>query len=135
MSIAMSNSAPAHSDYFTSGQHFLETFTLLPETIQKHKLMVTSTSISSTSNMTLLHTANITPRTSNNTRCYLNSLITPFRLFTSFFSHEACSTNPNSIFHAAIKNYPKTLHLCTQQNLVRKQLNVNTHTHVTTFPR
>ena len=26
MSIAMSNSAPAPSDYFTSGQHFLETF-------------------------------------------------------------------------------------------------------------
>ena len=35
------------------------------------------------------------PRTSNNTRCYLNSLITPFRLFTSFLSYEACSTNAN----------------------------------------
>ena len=53
----------------------------------------------------LLHTANIIPRTSNNTRCYLNSLITPFRHFTSFLSHEACSTNTNSIFHNAIKNY------------------------------
>ena len=31
MSTAMQNSAPTHS-YFTSGQHFLETFMLLPET-------------------------------------------------------------------------------------------------------
>ena len=35
------------------------------------------------------------PRTSNNTHCYLNSLITPFLLFTSFLSHETCSTNAN----------------------------------------
>ena len=34
---------------------------------------------------------------------YLNSIITPFRLFTSFLSHEACSTNANSIYHVAIK--------------------------------
>ena len=31
MLIVMSNSAPAPSDYFTFGQHFLETFTLLHE--------------------------------------------------------------------------------------------------------
>ena len=43
------------------------------------------------------------PCTSNNTRWYLNSLITPFCLFTSFFSYEACSTKANSLFHAAIK--------------------------------
>ena len=34
MSTAMPNLAPTPSDYFTSGQHFLETFTLLPETIK-----------------------------------------------------------------------------------------------------
>ena len=32
MSIAMQYSAPAPSDYFTSGQHFLETSTLSPKT-------------------------------------------------------------------------------------------------------
>ena len=32
LSTAMSNSAPAPSNYFTSEQHFLETFTLHPET-------------------------------------------------------------------------------------------------------
>ena len=58
-----------------------------------------------TANMTLLHTANIIPRTSKDTRCFLYSLITPFRLFTSFLSHEACSTNAN----AAIKNYHKNI--------------------------
>ena len=57
----------------------------------------------------LLHTANIIPRTSNDTRCFLYSLITPFRLFTCFLSHKACSTNTNSIFHAAIKNYHKNI--------------------------
>ena len=32
MSTAMPNLTPTPSDYFTSGQHFLETFSLLPET-------------------------------------------------------------------------------------------------------
>ena len=31
MSIVMSNSPPAPSDYFTSGQHFLETFRFSPK--------------------------------------------------------------------------------------------------------
>ena len=39
------------------------------------------------------------------TRCFLNSIISPFRLFTHNFFHKACSTNTNSIFHAANKNY------------------------------
>ena len=67
------------------------------------------------------------PRTSNNTRCYLNSLITPFRLFTSFLSHEACRINAKSIFHAAIKNYSykhfdilELLSFIYYWNLVRK---------------
>ena len=76
---------------------------------QNHKITVTSTSIPQTANMTLLHTANIIPRTSNDTRCFLYPLITPFRLFTSFLSHEVCSTNANSLFHAAIKNYHKNI--------------------------
>ena len=61
MSIAMSNSAPAPSDYFTSGQHFLETFlfsTKQPET-QTHSdskvyFLQWQTCLS-------LHTANIPP--------------------------------------------------------------------------
>ena len=57
----------------------------------------------------LLYTVNIIPHTSNDTHCFLYSLITPFRLFTSFLSHEACSTNANSLFHAAIKNYHKNI--------------------------
>ena len=57
----------------------------------------------------VLHTTNIIPRTSNDTRCFLYSLITPFRLFTSFLSHESCSTNANSLFLAAIKNYHKNI--------------------------
>ena len=61
-----------------------------------------------------LYTAN----TSNDTRCYLNFLITPFRLFTSFLSHKTCSTNANSIFHAAIKKiFLKTFRLRTSLSL------------------
>ena len=77
---------------------------------QKNTLTVTSTFISSNGKhdfRCILRT--YLPRTSNNTRCYLNSLITLFRLFTSFLSHEVCSTNTNSIFHATIKNYHKNI--------------------------
>ena len=81
-----------------------------PRNHQKRKLTVTSTFISSNSKHDFHYILRTyLPRTSNNTRCYLNSLITPFRLFTSFFSHEVCSTNANSIFHAAIKNYHKNI--------------------------
>ena len=71
---------------------------------QKHKLTVTPKFIPSNSKhdfRCILRT--YFPRTSHNTRCYINFLITPFRLFTSFFSHKACSTNANYIFHAFIK--------------------------------
>ena len=104
MSIAMSSSAPAPSDYFTSGQHFLETSTLLLEITRNTKSRWFNVCFLKQQTWLLLLTANIIPHTSNDTRCYLNSIIT---LFTSFLSHEACSTNTNSIFHAAIKNYPK----------------------------
>ena len=77
-----------------------------PRNNQKHKLTVTSTFISSNGKHDFHYIRRTyLPRTSNDTRCFLYSLITPFRLFTSFLSHEACSTNTNSIFHAAIKTF------------------------------
>ena len=81
-----------------------------PQNHQKHKLMVTSAFISSNGKHDFRYILRTyLPRTSNNTRCYLNSLISPFRLFTSFLSHEACSSNANSIYDAAIKNYHKNI--------------------------
>ena len=77
-----------------------------PRNNQKHKLTVTPKFISSNGKHDFRYILRTYfPRTSNNTRCYPNFLITPFRLFTSFLFHEACSTNANSIFHVAIKNY------------------------------
>ena len=106
MSIAMSKYAPAPSDYFTSGQHFFGDIHASSPNNQKHKLTVTPKFISSNGKHDFRYILRTYfPRTSNNTRCYLNFLITPFRLFTSFFSHEACSTNANSVFHAAIKTF------------------------------
>ena len=101
MSTAMPNPAPTPSDCFTSGQNFLETFTLLPET--------TRNTNSRWLQRLFPQTANIISRTSNDMCCFLHSLITPFHLFTSFLSYKACSTNVNSIFHAAIKNYHKNI--------------------------
>ena len=81
-----------------------------PRNNQKHKLTVTPKFISSNSKHDFRYILRTyLPRTSNNTRCYLNSLITPFRLFTSFFSHKACSINANSIINVAIKNYHKNI--------------------------
>ena len=81
-----------------------------PRNNQKHKLTVTPKFISSNGKHDFHYILQTyLARTSNNTRCNLNSFITPFRLFTSFLSHEACSTNTNSIFHAAIKNYHKNI--------------------------
>ena len=77
---------------------------------QKHKLMVTSTFISSNGKHDFCYILRTyLPHTSNNTRCYLNSLKTVFRLFTSFLSHKACIINANFLFHAAIKNYHKNI--------------------------
>ena len=104
MLIAMSNSTPAPSDYFTSGQHFFGDNQASSPNDQKHKLTVTPKFISSNGKYDFRYILRTYfPRTSNNTRYYLNIFITPFRLFTSFLSHEACSTNANSIFHANIK--------------------------------
>ena len=99
MSIAMSNSAAAPTDYFTY-QHFLETFRFSPKQPE--------TQTHGDSKVYFLQRYILRtyfPCTSNHTRCYFSSILTPFRLFTSFLSHDACSTNANSIFHAAIKNY------------------------------
>ena len=77
-----------------------------PRNNQKHKLMVTPKCISSNGKHDFRYILRTYfPRTSNNTHCYLNSILTPFHLFTSSLSLEACSTNANSIFHAAIKTF------------------------------
>ena len=69
-----------------------------PRNNQKHKLTVTPKFISSNGKHDFRYILRTyLPRTPNNTRCYLNSLITPFHLFTSFLSHEACSINANYI--------------------------------------
>ena len=81
-----------------------------PRNNQKHKLTVTPKFISFNGKHHFRYILRTyLPRTSNNTHCYLNSFLTPFRLFTSFLSHEACSTNANSVFHANIKNYYKNI--------------------------
>ena len=67
-----------------------------PRNNQKHKLTVTPKFISSNGKHDFRYILRTYfPRTSNNTRCYLNFLITPFRLFTSFLFYEACSKNTN----------------------------------------
>ena len=105
MSTTMPNSAPTPSDYFTSGQHFLETFTLLPRNNQNHKLTVTSTFLSSNSKHDFCNTmANISPSHVQQ-RTQLSPLHNNFISFPHFFpSYETCSTNVNPLFHAAIKN-------------------------------
>ena len=92
MSIAMANPTQIPSPYFTSGPYFHET----TRNNQKHKLTVTPKFISSNGKHDFCYILRTYfPYTSNNTRCYLNFLITPFRLFTSFHFHEACSTKAN----------------------------------------
>ena len=104
MSTAMQNLVPT-SSYFTFGQNFLGTRTLLSEINRATKSRRLQRLFPQTANTTLAKLwRKYLPHTSNNTRCFLYSLITPFRLFTSFLSHEACSTNANSLFHAAFKN-------------------------------
>ena len=114
-----------------------------PRNIQKHKLTETPKFISSNDKHDFRYILRTYfPHTSNNTRCYLNFLITPFRLFTSFHFYEACNTNANSIYHTAIKNYHKnisTSYIWVLLFLYFSQLSEETtqrkHTHVTTFPR
>ena len=70
-----------------------------PRNNQKHKLTVTPKFIYSNGKHDFRYILRTYfRRTSNNTRSYLNSILTPFRIFTSFLSHEACSTNANSTY-------------------------------------
>ena len=92
MSIMMSNSAPALATTSPLGNIFGDIHAS-PQNNQKHKLTVTPKFISSNGKHDFRYILRTYfPRTSNNTRCYLNSILTPFRLFTFFLSHEVCST-------------------------------------------
>ena len=118
MSTAMQNSAPTPS-YFISGQHFLETFTLLPETIRTTNSWWLQSFLSSNSKHNFSYTmANISP--SHIQQCLnltmhfslrhlaakmLSQFYHNFISFPYFFpSYETCSINVNPLFHAAIKN-------------------------------
>ena len=87
------------SSYFISGQHFLETFTLLPETTRTTNPWVTTSFLSSNSKHDFCYTmANIFPshiqQCLNLTmqlslrhlaaKCFLNSITTSFSFRTSF---------------------------------------------------
>ena len=119
MSTAMQNIAPTPS-YFISGQHFLETFTLLPETTRTTNPWVTTSFLSSNSKHDFCYTmANISP--SHIQQCLnltmhfsLRHLAAKMfsRLYNNFISfpyYETCSINVNPLFHAAIKNHHKNL--------------------------
>ena len=118
MSTAMQNSTPTPS-YFISGQHFLETFKLLPETTRTTNSRWLQSFLSSNSKHDFCYTmANISP--SHVQQCLnltmhfslrhlatkmLSQLYHNFILFPYFFpSYETCSININPLFHAAIKN-------------------------------
>ena len=118
MSTAMQNYAPTPS-YFTSGQHFLETFTLLPETTRTTNSRWLQSFLSSNSKHNFCYPmANISP--SHIQQClnltmhislrhlaakmlsqfYHNFILLPY--FCPYY--ETCSINVNPLFHAAIKN-------------------------------
>ena len=118
MPTVMQNSALTPS-YFISGQHFLETFTLLPETIRTTHLQWLQSFLSSNSKHEFCNTiVNIFP---SHIQQWLN-LTMPFSLrhlaakmhsqlynnlisFPYFLpSYETSSINVNPLFHAAIKN-------------------------------
>ena len=109
MLTAMPNSAPTPSD-FTSGQHFLETYTLLPETTRNTNSRWLQRLFAQTANTTFATLmANISPSYVQ-WHALLSQLYHNFKSFTYFFpSYETCSTNVNSLFHAAIKNYHKNI--------------------------
>ena len=118
------------SRYFISGQHFLETFTLLPKTTRTTNSWVTITFLSSTSKHDFCYTygdishshiqqcLNLTMHFSlrHLAAKMLSQFYNNFISFPYFFpSYETCSINVNPLFHAAIKNHHiKTLrHLRT----------------------
>ena len=113
LSTAMQNYAPTPS-YFIPGQHFLETFTLLPETTRttnsrwlqsflssnskhygKHILLTHSTMHNLTMHFSLRHLA-----AKMHSQLYHNFISFPY-----FFTYyETGRINVNPLFHAAIKN-------------------------------
>ena len=118
MSTVIQNSTPTPS-YFPSGQHFLETFTLLPETTRTINSQWLQSFLSSNSKHDFCYTmANISP--SHIQRCLnltmhfslrhlaakmLSQLSHYFILFPYFFpSYETCSINIKPLSYAAIKN-------------------------------
>ena len=118
MSTAIQNSTPTPSNII-SGQHFLETFTLLPETTKTPNSRWLQSFLSSNSKYDFCYTmANVYP--SHIQQCLnliihfllrhlaakmLSQLHNNFILFPCFFpSYETCSINVNPLFHAAIKN-------------------------------
>ena len=148
--------APTPS-YFTSGQHFLETFTLLPETTRTTNSRWLQSFLSSNSKHDFCYTmANIFP--SHIQQCLnlsmqfllrrlaakmLSQLYNNFISFPYFFpSYETCSINVNPLFHAAIKNLhikPNGIFLLLhpppfifQQQLAREQRNQHAK-NITTF--
>ena len=111
------------------GQHFLETFTLLPETTRTTNSRWLQSFLSSNSKLDFCYTmANIFPSHAqqclNLTRHFplrhlaakmLSPLHNNFFSFPNFFpSYETCSINVNPLFHAAIKN----LHIKTLRPLL-----------------
>ena len=84
---------------------------------------------------------NTIPRTTHDTRCFLNSIISPFRLLLTTFPTRLAAQTQTKYSMLQIKTIPKNTFrlrtswnfspLLTITNLVRKQLNVNTHTCVT----
>ena len=78
MSIAMSNSAPVPSDYFTSGQHFLETFRFSPKQSETQTHGDSKVYFLQRQTWLSLHTANILPLPTQQhtllSQLYLNSI-------------------------------------------------------------
>ena len=126
MLTAMQNHAPTPS-YFTSWQHFLETFTILPETTKTTNSWWLQSFLSSNSKQDFCYTmANILPSYTQqclNLTMYfslrhlaakiLSPLYHNFILFPYFFPYyETCSINVNPLFHAAIKNLTASSSSC-----------------------
>ena len=129
MSTAMQYFALTPS-YFTSGQHFLETFTLLLEKTRTTKSRWLQSFLSSNSKHNFCYTmVNISP--SHIQQCLnltmhfslrhlaakmLSQLYHNFISFPYFFPfYETCCINVNLLFHAAIKNLhikPYSIFVC-----------------------
>ena len=104
MSTTMHKSAPTPS-YFTSGQHFLETFTLLPETTRTTNSRWLQTFLSSNSKHDFCYTMANISLSHVQQHAQLSPLHKNFISFPYFFpSYETCSINVNPLFHVDIKN-------------------------------